>query len=146
VTVSLATHASNVVRIRELGDEDLALVAPGEYLATYVRYVGGLVFGCAKVRVEMRLIAHPDIVLSRWYRVTDYRGNRVKASKHSDIVRELSAVLGRRVRCDRIPINDLQGILTRVFIGTVAKDHRQVRLADVNRYSSIAKLIERVDP
>jgi hypothetical protein len=143
---STASLESNVVPIRELADEDLRLVTPGEYQATYVRHVGTVVFGCPKVRVDLRLIVHPDIVLSRWYRVSDYRGNRVKASRHSDIVREVSAVLGRRERCDRIPVTALQGLLVQVLVSTVAKDHRQKRIAEVNRYSSIERIIKRVDP
>lgn len=143
VTSSLAKE-SNVVPIREMANEDCPLITPGEYLATYVQHTGVLVFGCPKVRVDLRLIVHPNVVLSRWYRVADHRG-RVRASRHSDIVRELSAVLGRRERCDRIPINALQGMLVRVFVNTVTKDHRQGRLADINRYSTIEKLIGRGD-
>lgn len=143
---SVANLESNVVPIREFDNEELPLVTPGEYQATYVRHQGVVVFGSPKVRVDMRLIVHPDIVLSRWYRVSDHRGSRVKASRHSDIVREISAATGRRVRCDRIPVNALQGILVRVTVRTVTTDYRQSRLADINRYSGIEKLIERVDP
>jgi len=138
--------ASNIIPIREMAYEDLLLVSPGEYQATYVRHQGALVFGCPKVRVDLRLIVHPDIVLSRWYRVSDFRGGRVKASRHSDIVRELSAVTGRRVRCDRIAIGELQGMLVSAAVRTVATDFRQSRLADINKYSSIEKLIGRVIP
>lgn len=140
MSASPAAHESNVVPIREMATEDCPLIAPGEYLATYVRHAGVLVFGCPKVRVDLRVVVYPDVVLSRWYRVSDHRG-RVRASRHSDIVRELSAVLGRRQRCDRIPINALQGLLVRVLVTTVTRDHRQGRLADVNRYSTIEKLV-----
>jgi hypothetical protein len=143
---SIGLSASNVIPIREADDEELPLVTPGEYLATYVRHAGVVAFGSAKLRLDMRLIAHPDIVLSRWYQVSDYRGGRVKASRHRDIVREVSAVLGRRVRWDRIPVNALQGMLVRVLVSTVTHDHRQERLAEINCYSRIKKLIDRVEP
>jgi hypothetical protein len=145
VSPSLATDGSNVVPIREVVDEDCPLIHPGEYLATYVRHTGVRIFGRPKVRVDLRLIVHPDVLLSRWYSVSDYRGGRVKASRCCDIARELSVVLGKRVRCDRIPVTALNGMLVRVLVNTVTKDHRQVRLADVNRYSGIQKLIGRGD-
>lgn len=146
MTQLAAARESNVVQIGELADEGLPLVPPGEYLATYVRHAGVTVFGCPKVRVDMRLIEHPEIVLSRWYQVSDFRGGRVKAGRHSAIVRELSAVLGRRVRCDRLPLSGLQGAIVRIVVRTVTCDYRQRRLADINKYSSIDAITERADP
>lgn len=126
--------------------DELARVSPGEYLACYSRHAGTVVFGSPKLRLDMRLVEHPDIVLSRWYRVQDSRGGRIRASRHSDLVRELSAVLGMRVRADRVPVTQLKGLVVRIDVQTIMTDYRQQRLADVNQYSGIARLIERVQP
>jgi hypothetical protein len=142
----IANPASNIISLRALADDDLPIVAPGNYLATYVRHHGTVVFASAKVRIDMRLVEHPEIMLSRWYRVSDYRGGRVRSGRHSDIVRELSAVLARRVRADRLPIDLLKNIFVRVAVRTVSTDHKQQLLDVVNRYSSIARLIEQVEP
>jgi hypothetical protein len=97
-----------------------------------------------KVQVDFRLIEHAQIVLPRYFPVTGYVGGRIRAGRHSDIVRELSVVLGRRVRADRIPISDLSGLLLDVLVRDVVTDHRQRPLAPVNRYSVIERLVGRV--
>jgi hypothetical protein len=122
---------------------DLVRVAPGEYSAIYVRHVGMAVFTTPKVRVDFRLLAHPDLILPRWYRVLDYRTGRVRGSPHSDIVRELSAVLGRRLRHDRIPVSALESVVVRVEVRDVVLNRKQDRLAPVNVYSVISRLMER---
>lgn len=134
--------AENVVEFPTLND-DLVRVKPGDYLATYVRHAGLVVFRTAKMRVDFRLLAHPDLILSRWYRVQNGRGGRVRAGRHSDIVRELSAVLNRRVRHDRIPLESLKDVIVNVEVRDVVKDRKQDTLAEVNRYSAISRLKER---
>lgn len=135
---------ANVVELPIPGD-DLVRVDPGEYLAVYARHVYMTVFRTAKkVRMDFKLVAHPDLVLPRWYPVRDYRGGRIHAGRHSDIVREISAVLGRRVRYDRIPVCNLENLILRVLVCDVVTDRKQDRLAEVNRYSVISRLLERV--
>jgi hypothetical protein len=134
--------AENVIELRVPHDE-LVRVAAGNYSATYVRHVGMTVFRTAKLRVDFRLLAHPDLIVSRWYRVQDYRGGRIQAVRHGDLVRELSAVLGRRVRRDRIPVGDLKNVIVRAEVRDVIEDRKQDVLADVNRYSVISRLVER---
>jgi len=119
---------------------DLVSLASGDYEATYVRHSGGVVFRTPKVRVDFRLLAHPELILSRWYRVTDYRGGRIRASLHSDIVREISAMLGRRVRHDRVPVASLEGLVVTAEVREVSSDRRQRKLVQVNRYSIIERL------
>jgi hypothetical protein len=142
--------ASNVLELPTTGSKDSgsapALITPGPYGAVYVRHAGCFIFRTAKLRADFRLLEHPEIVLSRWYRAADFRGGRVRAPHHSDLVRELSAVLGQRVRHDRIPLSLLQGIYVRAEVRTVTSDRRQHELAEINQYSIIERLIGRLDP
>jgi len=134
--------AENVV-VLPVQETDLVRVAPGEYPVIYVRHVGCTVFRTLKVCVDFRLLEHPDLILSRWYRVKDLRGGRIRASRHSDIVRELSGVLGRRLRHDRIPVSALEQIIVRAEVRDVVTDRKQDRLAPVNVYSVISRLVGR---
>lgn len=132
---------SNVVPLH--GDEELFRVPPGEYPAIYVTHKGFTVFQTAKLRVDFSLLEHPGIVLSRWYRVTDYRSGRIKAGKHSSLVREVSATLGTRQRHDRVSVSSLSRIPVKVLVRDVVSDSEQSPLHEVNRYSVIERLIGR---
>lgn len=121
-------------------DQALARVQPGRYTAIYVRHEGMLVFRQPKLRVTFRLFAHPDLLLPRWYRVIGYRGGRVSARSQSDLVREISAVLGARVRPDRIPVASLANVPVIVLIRTVTNDREQNALAAVNHYEVIQRV------
>jgi hypothetical protein len=127
--------------------DDLVRIEPGDdYTAFYIRHVGMRIFGglrtpTLKVRVDFRLVEHPNLILARWYRVHNYAGGRIRASAHGDLVREISAVLGTRVRPDRVPMSLLEGIIVRVSVHDVVNDHRQERIAEVNRYSIIGRLL-----
>jgi hypothetical protein len=134
--------AENVIPLA-VPDEDIVRLAPGEYSAIYVCHKGMRIFGITKLRVDFRLLAHPGIVLPRWYRVNDYRGGRIQAGKQSDIVREVSRVLGRRVRIDRIAVSDLANMPVKVLVRTVTKNSRQRPIGQVNHYSTIEELLER---
>jgi hypothetical protein len=134
--------ANNVITL-PVPEDDLVRVRPGEYMAIYVRHAGLVVFRTEKVRVDFRLAVHPDLILSRWYRVLSWRGGRVRAGRHSDIVRELSAVLNHRVRHDRIPVSALENVYVQVKVRDVVTDRKQDGLADVNRYSVISRLLAR---
>jgi hypothetical protein len=133
--------ARRVVALDDCREPDLVNPKPDDYDAVYVRHVCLRIFRASKVRVDFRLLAHPGITLSRWYRAEHSRG-RIHAGNNSDIVRELSAVLGHRVRRDRIPLGELAGRVVRVRVRTVTTDSRQDALAQVNQYSVIAKLLE----
>ena len=126
----------------EVAADDLVLVAPGDYSALYVRHAGTLIFRTPKVRVDFRLLDYPQpVVLSRWYRVSDFRRGRIRAGRSSAIVREISAALDRRVRCDRIPVAALEGHEVVVRVRTVTADGAQTPLAEVNQYSVIERLL-----
>jgi hypothetical protein len=120
--------------------EDLVRVAPGLYDVTYVAHRGLTVFRTAKVRVDFQLIAHPDLIVPRWYRVNDYRGSRIRAGRHSDILRELSAILNTRLRHDRVAVASLKGLVVLAHVRDVTSDRKQNPLAPVNRYSVIERL------
>jgi hypothetical protein len=130
-----------VVELAEYRDSELVNLKPGDYDGVYVHHQCVHVFRASKVRVDFRLLTHPGLTLSRWYRAKHQTG-RISASKNSDIVRELSAVLGQRVRIDRIPLTELASRVVRLRIRTVTADSRQDVLASVNRYSVISKLLE----
>jgi hypothetical protein len=55
--------ANNVITLPV--PDDVVRVRPGEYVAVYVRHAGLVVFRTTKVRVDFRLAAHPDLILSR---------------------------------------------------------------------------------
>jgi hypothetical protein len=119
----------------------LVLVKPGDdYTAVYDSHAGLHVFKSPKVKVMFRLLQHPELVLPRWYRVTDYRKGRISAPIHSDIVREISEALNQRVRHDRIPVASLANTTVHVTVSTVMRDSRPQPLAEVNRYSVISQV------
>jgi hypothetical protein len=142
VTVQSSAMRDNVVAL-PIPDDDLVRLAPGEYLAVYAGCVSVRVFKTVKVRVDFRLLAHPELILPRWYRVIDSRGGRVRAPRHGDLVREISAVLGRRIRCDRVPVSALESVVVRAEVRDVIADRKQDRLAPMNVYSVIGRLAGR---
>ena len=115
---------------------DPVLVEPGSYTALYAGHRGLEVFRSRKLQVLWQLTEHPDLCLPRYYRVACYKP-RIIAPASSDIMREVSAVLGPRIRRDQIPVASLGGIPARVIVETVTVDHHQRELAEVNRYSII---------
>ncbi|HEX4151148.1 MAG TPA: hypothetical protein VHY75_02960 [Steroidobacteraceae bacterium] len=130
--------ASNVIALPGLEDGPI-LVEPGEHLAVYMRHERPQAFKGLKLRVIFRLQDQRPVQLSRWYQVATSKGP-IAAPACSDLVREMQAVLGRRVRHDRIPISALAGILVRVDVRTVTSDYRQRTLALINQYSVIGRL------
>jgi hypothetical protein len=135
------TPSSNVVALPTSMDE-LVLLKPGDYAACYVGHVGVRLFRTLKIRVDFKPLDHCGLVLSRWYRVQGYTGGRVSAGRHSDIVREVSAVLGRRMRHDRIPLSELKDKIVMVRVRTVTTNAKQDALHVVNHYSVIEKVLE----
>jgi hypothetical protein len=101
------------------------------------------VFGVPKLCVEFRLIEHLELLVPRWYCVRDFRAGRVIATRHSDLVREVSAVLGSRIRQDRVPVSSLADVPVRVEVRDVVTVRRQAPLAKVNQYSVIASILGR---
>ena len=125
-------------------DDDLPIrIEPGEYSAVYLRHQGLRVFQTPKVRADFKVLAVPGLTLSRWYRVSDHRAGRLRAGRKSDLVRELTAVLGTRIRTDRIPLASLKGLEILVEVKDVTHDYNQRSLHELNRYSSIARMIRR---
>lgn len=123
--------------------DDLVLLPDGEYTGFYVRHHVRMIFSRPKLVVMFQLVEHPGLMLPRWYRVQDYRGGRIRAGAHSDIVRELTAVLGQRVRRDRLPITSLARIPCRLLVRTVTQDHRQQKLPELCRYSVVSRVLGR---
>lgn len=135
----MSARADNIIRLPLLKDDEFVLVRPGIYHAVYEGHLGVDIFKTKKLKVLFRLIEHAELVLPRWYRVPGYKP-RVSARARSDIVREFSAVLGRRIRHDRIPLEALANVVIIVEVKTVTRDQRQKELVAVNQYSVIASL------
>ena len=114
-----------------------ALLQPGTYTAVYAAHRTMMAFRTPKLEVQFRLFEHPDIVLSRWYRVTAYK-SRISAPMQSDLVREIQAALNRRIRNDRIPLELLKDKPVIVDVKVVTADKQQRELAPVNRYNVIS--------
>jgi hypothetical protein len=140
VTAMPSAGFENVVSLAPKGGSDLVRVDPGRYSAVYVKHRGLTIYRTPKVKVEFRLLAHPEVVLPRWYRVLDFRNGRISAPSHSDIVREISEVLGRRVRTDRLEVASLKDLVIAVEVEDVRVDRAQRSLAPINQYSRIARL------
>lgn len=118
--------------------EDIpGILTPGAYTAVYAGHRGMVIFKTPKLEVQFRLLEHADIMLSRWYRVTTYKG-RISAPIQSDLVREIQAVLNRRVRHDRIPLELLRGVPVMVDVKQVTTNKEQKELAPINHYNVIA--------
>lgn len=136
--------ADNVIAFPATEDttesQQAVLLKPGTYLAVYVRHRGQFVFRQVKLRVDFRLVEHAEIVLPRWYRITGYKQRISAASAHSDIVREVSAVLGTRVRRDRIPLASLANVVVNVEVDTVKVDQKQELLHETGQYSVITRV------
>jgi len=116
-----------------------ALLNAGTYSAIYIAHRGMMAFRTPKLEMQFRLFEHPDIVLSRWYRVTGYK-NRISAPIQSDLVREIQAALNRRIRLDRIPLELLKDKPVIVDVKVVTIDKTQHELAPVNRYNVIERI------
>ncbi len=145
-----SVSAENIIQFpaQRAVSDDQPLMPPGEYLAVYESHYGAVVFQnkAPKVCIRMKLAEHPDVILERWYRVRDFRRGRIVANRSSDIVRELRDVLGRGVRYDRIPIGLLKGLYVRVEVRTVTQNYDQEEHSPNNQYSSICRLVAKVEP
>ena len=115
-------------------------IAPGQYHGTYVRHNGMTVFRRPKLRVLFRLFEYPELILPRWYRVTSYDGARISAPMHSDLVREVSAALGLRVRPDRVPVASMADIRVSLIVRPVGADREDNALAPVNCYEVVSRV------
>ena len=136
---------ATVIPLRPQSDE-LVLVVEGDYAARFVGYKRVTIFRTVKVRADFELVDYSTqtrrVIVSRWYRVSIGRDGRIRAGRNSAIVRELSAALGRRVRCDRVPIEALGDVdLLRIRVRTVKRDRDNEPLADVNLYSTVERLL-----
>jgi hypothetical protein len=133
----------NVITLPGAAEQLVNLSPSSSYTGTYIRHDGMHVFKAPKVRVLFRILEHPDIVLPRWYRVTTYKG-RVSAPIHSDLVRELTVVLGQRVRHDRVPVGSLANIVVNITVSTVTRSSTPEPLHILNQYSVISSVDGRV--
>jgi hypothetical protein len=125
-------------------DDIPGILKPGPYTAVYEAHRGMMIFRTPKLEVQFRLLEHPAIVLSRWYRVTTFK-NRISAPVQSDVVREIQAVLNRRVRNDRIPLELLKGVVVSVDVKLVTTDKEQKSLASINYYNVIGRVAGRLN-
>jgi hypothetical protein len=136
----IAAQQAQIVSLPASHD-DLLRVDPGEYLAVYAGHAVVKIFRSTKLRLDFRLLAHPDVVLPRWYRIVSHHSGRIEAGKHSDLVREVSSALGVRVRHDRVALGILAGRALRVCVRYVSEDRKQKPLAVMNRYSVVSSLL-----
>lgn len=118
-----------------------ALVEPGEYQAVYIGHRGLSMYRGRKLVVWWRILEHAEILLPRYYRVLTYQP-RISAPASSDIMREVAAALGRRIRRDQIPVASLaEAPPVRVDVRTVVRDRSQRDLPEVCTYSVISRVI-----
>ena len=116
-------------------------VSSGPYLAVYRGHEAVTVFRVRKLRVFLQLMEHPEVLLCRWYRITNQMG-RISARPSSDLVRELQAVVGHRVRCDRIPVSEFgSSPFLRVEVRDVTSNARQRPLSGPNIYSVVDQIL-----
>lgn len=124
-------------------------IAPGEYEAVYVHHETKFIYQCPKVFIWFRIVSPGpayDTMVYRAYRVralTTRQGKNggFKVSRGSDIYHDLGRILDIRIRPDRASASTLRGIVCRVKVRTVIKDHKQRPLPDWDQYSVIDDLL-----
>ena len=129
---------------------DAPLIAPGEYFAVGGKARQRFIFSTTKLAVAYAvLVRGPEqpeeqVILERWYHIDTEHG-RITAGRHSDFRREWCIAAGRRpARGDRLAASVFARIMFRVEVRTVEKNARQQALAEANKYSIIAQVLERV--
>src|SRR5262249_29683075 len=108
------------------------------------------VFNVVKVAVTFTVLLdgpeqpEEQVTLERWYRIDTKRG-RITAGRHSDYRREWCVATGRLpTRGDRLTPSVFARVLFRVVVKTVDHDARRRGLAEPNRYSVVAQVVERL--
>ena len=86
------------------------------------------------------------VVLRRHYPISVGPDKRIKGSPHSDFVRELQAVTGRKVsRRDRLSPSGFAKVVVVVLVRTVTRDSHQQPLHETAQYSVIEKVLGKWD-
>jgi hypothetical protein len=125
------------------------MITPGEYQAIYTHHETKFIYQCPKVFVWFRVVSPGpafDVMVYRAYRVralTTKAGKHggFKASRGSDIFHDLGRILDMRLRPDRVSARALAGVVYRVAVRTVVKDHKQRPIPEWAQYSVIDKLL-----
>ncbi|WP_405229566.1 hypothetical protein [Lentisalinibacter sediminis] len=136
--------------------EELPLLPEGFYNVKFVGYrtakYGG--FGdSGKVRFEFEIVEFGPYFgtrLYRWYNANltgrPKKNGSFKVGRNSDLYRELTRVLNRRLgRRDRLPVSLLRRLVISAKVVTVKNDGRQREIPPVAQYSKIAELLVAVE-
>ena len=124
-------------------------VPAGDYDAIYVHHETKYIYQCPKVFVWFRIVspgpAH-NVMVYRAYRVRALttkqgRNGGFKAARGSDIYHDLGRILDVRLRPDRVSATRLAGVVCRVRVRTVVKDHKQRAIPEWDHYSVIDRLL-----
>ena len=125
------------------------LIPMGDYDAIYVHHETKFIYQSPKVFVWFRIVspgpAH-NVMVYRAYRVralTTKQGKNggFRAARGSDVYHDLGHILNVPIRPDRVSATRLAGIVCRVRVRTVVKDHKQRAIPVWGHYSVIDKLL-----
>jgi len=138
--------ADNIIAlpVLEVDEEfEISKLPEGHYSLAYASHRIIRIFQRDALRIDFKPYERPGAMLHAWYRIAGHAGGRIQASRSSRLVRDLSAVLGHRVRPDRVPVTALRGIAVVGRVALVQIDHRQQQLAKINQYCVVAELLSR---
>ena len=146
----LASESITERRFSDEVNEELPLLAPGEYELMFIGHVTGVKF-VSKLSVQMDFkVLTPgrgfDCVLSGYYNAVQLGKKRgkngsFKVGTKSDLFREFHAVIPGKHRSDRLPMSRLNHIVIVGEVATVTHDRRQQPLTENCQYSKVARML-----
>lgn len=124
-------------------EDPFPLLPEGEYTLAYVRHEYTAMFkGRTKLVVVFRVVdmgEHFGTLLRRYYNVRKV-GKRYHVGASTDLAREMAALFGKGATRRGTDFGQIASALIVGEVATVTVDANNRRLADVNRYSRVARL------
>lgn len=129
---------------------DLVRVPDGTYEAAYVNHCVRDTYK-GRLAVDFRILTmgeHFGKVVVAWYpvRVLDRKRRTFSVGRHSKFARDWRLVFHRGAdRWDRIPMSAFRDVPVQITVRTIARDHQQKKLHEVNRYTVVDSILGRVE-
>lgn len=125
------------------------LVPAGVYSAVFLHHETATAFNVPRAFLHFKIVTpgeHMGQILYRAFRVKSTSGKQrkgaaFKVSRNSDYVREMVTVLNYSGRLDRLSPIMLRGLVLRVQVAEVTRDHKQRVIPPALRYSVIRNLL-----
>ena len=146
----LASNSLARSRISDEVNEELPLLAPGEYELAFLGHNTSILFA-RKLSVQMDFkVMTPgpgfECVLPGYYNATQLgkkrgKNGHFKVGTKSDLYREFHAVVLGKHRSDRLPISKLKHIVIVGEVTTVTQDRHQRPLTESCQYSKVLRML-----